>query len=129
MASTPIATESLVKSTSSQLDWHIVLETLTDGQVAAWIAEWPDCRVTAAGREDAIEQLQALLDERAPSVEVIPFPMPVSPPQEENPWKPFYGALKNDPDFCAWAEEFWAEKQRSHDDEEILSVEECLSIW
>jgi hypothetical protein len=24
--------------------------------------------------------------------------------------------------------DFWAEKQRSHDDEEILSVEECLQV-
>jgi hypothetical protein len=115
-----------VMASPAQLDWHIVLETLADGQVAAWIAEWPDCRVTAAGREDAIGQLQVRLDERAKSFEVIAFPMSVSPPQEENPWKPFYGALKDDPSFCAWAEAFWAEKQRSHDDDEILSLEEFL---
>jgi hypothetical protein len=116
-----------VTAPPAQLDWHIVLETLADGQVAAWIAEWPDCRVTAAGREDAIEQLQVRLDERAKSFEVIAFPMNVSPPHEKNPWKPFYGALKDDPSFCVWAEAFWAEKQRSHDDDEILSVEECLN--
>jgi hypothetical protein len=129
MVGTVVAVESPnVTASPAQLDWHIVLETLADGQVAAWIAEWPDCRVTAAGREDAIGQLQVRLDERAKSFEVIAFPMSVSLPQEENPWKPFYGALKDDPSFCAWAEEFWAEKQRSHDDDEILTVEECLRV-
>jgi hypothetical protein len=34
-------------SSSGKLDWHIVLESLTDGQVAASIAELPDCNVIA----------------------------------------------------------------------------------
>lgn len=46
----------------------------------------------------------------------------------DNPWKPLYGLLETDPDFAAWSDEFWAEKQRSHDDDEILSVEECLRV-
>jgi predicted RNase H-like HicB family nuclease len=116
-----------VMPSPAQLDWHIVLETLADGQVAAWIAEWPDCRVTAAGREDAIDAVKQALDEKsemasvlAQSIELIPL---------EHPVMKFVGALKDDPIFCAWADEFWAEKQRSHDDDEILTVEECLNVW
>jgi predicted RNase H-like HicB family nuclease len=116
-----------VMASPAQLDWHIVLETLADGQVAAWIAEWPDCRVTAAGREEAIDAVKQALDEKsetaavlAQSIELIPL---------EHPAMKLVGMLKDDPSFCAWAEEFWAEKQRSHDDEEILTLEECLNIW
>lgn len=116
-----------VAPSSAQLDWHIVLETLADGQVAAWIAEWPDCRVTAAGREDAIALVKQALDEKsemaavlAQSIELIPL---------EHPAMKFVGMMKDDSSFCAWAEEFWAEKQRSHDDDEILTVEECLNVW
>jgi hypothetical protein len=116
-----------VMASPAQLDWHIVLETLADGQVAAWIAEWPDCRVTAAGREDAISAVKQALGEKsemaavlAQSIELIPL---------EHPVMKCVGMLKDDPSFCAWADAFWAEKQRSHDDEEILTVEECLSVW
>lgn len=113
----------------AQLDWHIVLETLADGQVAAWIAEWPDCRVTAAGREAAIDAVKQLLDGKLKVAEVLSFPIEVAPAAPPpHPVMKFVGALKDDPDFCAWADEFWAEKQRSHDDEEILSVEECLKV-
>jgi predicted RNase H-like HicB family nuclease len=128
MVGTVAAVESPnVTASPAQLDWHIVLETLADGQVAAWIAEWPDCRVTAAGREDAIAALKQALDEKsetsavlAQSIELIPL---------EHPVMKFVGMLKDDSSFCACADAFWAEKQRSHDDEEILTVEECLSIW
>ena len=114
---------------SGHLDWHIVLETLNDGQVAAWIAEWPDCRVTAGGRKEAIAALKQSLGEKLKRIEVIPLSVSLDESATaENPWEPFYGALKDDPDFIQWAAGFWAEKQCSHDDDEILSVEECLRV-
>jgi hypothetical protein len=114
-------------SSSGQLDWHIVLESLTDGQVAASIAELPDCKVIAGARDEAIAKLALLMDIRAKAIEVIPYPLK-SQSVGANPWEPFYGALKDDQDFIQWANDFWAEKQRSHDDDEILSVEECLQV-
>jgi predicted RNase H-like HicB family nuclease len=119
---------------SAQLDWHIVLETLADGQVAAWIAEWPDCRVTAAGREDAIASVKQSLAAKLEAVEVVSLPIPLARQSielapgalAEHPAMKFVGVLKDDPNFAAWADGFWAEKQRSHDDEEILSLEEFL---
>lgn len=123
---------SAVQPTMATIDWHIVLATLADGQVSAWIAEWPDCRVEAPSREAAIAELQSLLDEQLKTIEVIPIPVlpVVTTPvvTMANPWEPLYGLLEEDPDFAAWSDEFWAEKQRSHDDEEILSVEECLRV-
>jgi predicted RNase H-like HicB family nuclease len=113
-----------VMASPAQLDWHIVLETLADGQVAAWIAEWPDCRVTAAGREDAIDAVKQALDEKLKMAEVAPQSIELIP--LEHPLLKFAGILKDDPLFCAWADAFWAEKQRGHDDEEILSLEAFL---
>jgi hypothetical protein len=123
-----------VMASPAQLDWHIVLETLADGQVAAWIAEWPDCRVTAAGREDAIGAVKQSLAVKLEAVEVVSLPMPFARQSielapgasAEHPAMKFVGILKDDPNFAAWADGFWAEKQRSHDDEEILSLEEFL---
>jgi hypothetical protein len=121
-----------IKPTLSAIDWHMAVVNLENGQVAAWITEWPDCRVEAESREAAIEAVQVLLTDRLSTIEVIPFPAPISAKpassQTDNPWEPLYGLLKDDADFAAWADEFWAEKQRSHDDDEILSVEECLRV-
>jgi hypothetical protein len=89
-------------SSSGQLDWHIVVESLTDGQVAAWIAQWPDCRVVAGSRDEAVEAVRSALNQRMGTIEVLPVMIDVVVP------------------------EFWAEKQRSHDDDEILSLEDFL---
>jgi predicted RNase H-like HicB family nuclease len=109
------------------LSWHILLESQADGQVVAWVAEWPDCRVVAESREMAIEALKAMLDEKGKTIEVEPLSV-VTATSEENPWEPLYGALKDNPEFIAWAEDFWAGKQRRKDDDEILSVEECMRV-
>jgi hypothetical protein len=111
-------------SSSGQLDWHIVVESLTDGQVAAWIAQWPDCRVVSGSRDEAIEAVRSALNQRLGTIEVLPVMIDVVVP--EHPIMKFVGIFKDDPTFIAWADEFWAEKQRSHDDEEILSLEEFL---
>jgi hypothetical protein len=113
---------------SAAIDWHMAVVNLENGQVAAWITEWPDCRVEAESREAAIEALQVLLADRLKTIEVIPFPAPIAIQSAEHPAMKFVGVLKDDPDFVAWSDEFWAEKQRSHEDDEILSVEECLRV-
>jgi predicted RNase H-like HicB family nuclease len=126
--STPAVTPPATPS-SGKVDWHVVLQTLADGQFVAWITEWPDCRVTAGGREEALAALKQSLGEKMKSSEVIPLSVSLSDSATaENPWERFYGVLKDDPGFIQWADDFWAEKQRSHDDDEVLSVEECLRV-
>jgi hypothetical protein len=116
-----------VKPDAGQLDWHIVLETSADGQVVAWVAEWPDCRVTAAEREGAIEAVRQALAEKLKVAEVLSLAISTTPADlAEHPVMKFVGALKDDPKFIAWSDAFWAEKQRSHDGEEVLSLEEFL---
>jgi hypothetical protein len=111
-------------SSSGKLDWHIVLESLIDGQVAASIAELPDCKVIEGSRDEAIAAVRSALDERLGAIEVVPIEIDVTTP--EHPIMKFVGIFKDDPSFIAWSDEFWAEKQRSHDDDEILSLEEFL---
>jgi hypothetical protein len=62
------------------------------------------------------------------SIEVEPLAIPISGPIGENPWQLIYGALRNDPEFIAWAEAFWVGKKRNKDNDEILSVEECMQV-
>jgi hypothetical protein len=111
------------------LSWHILLEQQADGQVTAWVAEWPDCRVVAASREMAIAALKAMLDEKGKTIEIEPLLIqPVKAAAPEHPIMKFVGVFKDDPDFIAWHDRLWAEKQRSKDDGEILSVEECMQV-
>jgi hypothetical protein len=116
----------LEPSSSEKLDWHIVLESLVDGQVAASIAELPDCKVIAGSKDEAIAAVRSALDERLGAIEVVPIEIDMRHP--EHPIMKFVGMFEDDPSFIAWSDEFWAEKQRSHDDDEILSVEECLQV-
>jgi hypothetical protein len=103
--------------------WRVLVESLGDGQVAAWVVELPDCRVVADSKAAAIAALAPLLNGRMEQMELITLPSTAA-----NPWAAFYGVLKDDADFRTWATQFWEEKQGSHDNEPILSIEECLQV-
>jgi hypothetical protein len=79
-------------SSSGKLDWHIVLESLTDGQVAASIAELPDCKVVAGSRNEAIAAVRLALNERLGAIEVVPIELNVTIP--EHPIMKFVGILR-----------------------------------
>jgi predicted RNase H-like HicB family nuclease len=114
---------------TSVLSWHILLESQADGQVVAWVAEWPDCRVVAESREMAIESLKVMLDEKGKTIEIEPLLIQsVAAAAPEHPMMKFVGVFQDDPDFMAWHDRLWAEKQRSKDNDEILSVEECMQV-
>lgn len=111
------------------LSWHILLEPQVDGQVVAWVAEWPDCRVVAESREEAIADLKVMLEDKGKTIEIEPLLIQTGEAAStEHPLMKFAGIFKDDPDFIEWHEQFWAEKQRNKDDDEILSVEECLRV-
>jgi hypothetical protein len=111
------------------LSWHILLESQADGQVAAWVAEWPDCRVVAESREMAIAALKAMLEDKGKTIEIEPLLIqPVAAETSGHPMMKFVGIFQDDPDFIAWHDRLWAEKQRNKDNDEILSVEECMQV-
>ena len=106
---------------------QILLEALPDGQFAAWALALPDCRVVADSREGAIEALEARLEERRGTIEVIELPG-VRTTLEDHPVMKFAGIFKDDPDFVAWHDRFWAEKQQIDDSDELTPIEELMGI-
>lgn len=114
-----------ITTPTSTLTWHVLVEFLEHGQIAAWVAEFPECRVVAESQEAAIASLEVLLNQRMATIKVIPLQL--SSEHSENPWFKVCGILKDDPSFAAWSDRFWAEKLQSID-EEVLSVEESLLV-
>jgi hypothetical protein len=109
-------------SSSSTLMWHVLVETLGNGQIAAWVAEFPECRVVADSQDAAIAALEELLKHRLATIKVLPLKL-----SAEDTWLQLSGILKDNASFVEWSDRFWAEKQNPEDDEE-LSVEESLRV-
>lgn len=94
----------------------LLLETLTSGQIAASVLEFPDCRVKAETREAAIAQIQATFLERLKNIEAISWNVPIQ--ASEPTWMKFAGVFKDDSDFAAIMESIRAERT-SDDDSEV----------
>ncbi len=94
----------------------LLLEPLTSGQVAASIREFPDCRVKAETREEAIAQIKTTFLERLKNIEAISWNVPIQ--TTEPSWMKFAGVFKDDADFAAIMESIRAERT-SDDDSEI----------
>ena len=93
---------------------QILLESLPSGQFAAWALALPDCRVVADSRDGAIEALEARLQERRGTIEVIELPGLVATP-EEHPVMQFAGIFKDDPDFAEIVAAMRAERELEAD--------------
>jgi hypothetical protein len=116
----------LLSQPTAPLTWHILVETLEATQVAAWVAELPDCKAIAATEEAAIAALEALLNQRMATVKIRSFQLSSDP--SENPWIKLCGLLQNDASFIEWSDRYWAEKQQISEEDEDLSVEESLRV-
>jgi predicted RNase H-like HicB family nuclease len=62
---------------STKLKVTLLVENLTNGQVAASIFEFPDCRVEAQTREEAITQIKTAFLERLKHIEAISWDVPI----------------------------------------------------
>jgi predicted RNase H-like HicB family nuclease len=108
----------------SNLKVTILLETLTSGQVAASVFEFPDCRVQAETREAAMAQIQATFLERLKNIEAISWNVPIQANAigvaalSEPTWIKFAGIFKDDSDFAEIMESIRAERT-SDDDSEV----------
>ena len=115
-------------SETSKLKWHVLIQALETGQFSAWVAEFPECKVIAESEESAIAALEARLTQQMATVRVVPVQIsPVVAPAE-SPWNKLVGLLKEDENFAEWSDQFWAKKQKSVEDDAILSVEESMEI-
>lgn len=108
----------------SNLKVTILLETLTSGQVAASVLEFPNCRVQAETREAAMAQIQATFLERLKNIEAISWNVPIQANAigvaalSEPTWIKFAGIFKDDSDFAEIMESIRAERT-SDDDSEV----------
>lgn len=118
---------------TSQLRVTLGLETRASDTISASVMEFPDCRVEAATREEAIAKVQAALLERLAHIEAIPWDVPLPADQSslnlngsshiaDSPWVKFAGMFENDSDFAKIASDIRAEREIEDDTEVDPSV-------
>jgi hypothetical protein len=102
--------------TIKPMDWHLMLESLADGQVAAWVAELPDCRVIAASKEAAVAALEPLVDQRMSTIESVVFQSQLKISElSEHPAMKFIGVFENDDDFADILADMRTERELTND--------------
>ncbi|MDF5723025.1 MAG: hypothetical protein PUP91_21635 [Rhizonema sp. PD37] len=101
---------------STNLKVTLLVETLTSGMVAASIFEFPNCRVEAQTREEAISLIKTAFLERMAHIEAISWNVPILADQPT--WMQFAGVFKDDSDFQEIMESLRAERN-SDDDSEV----------
>lgn len=109
---------------STEMTWHILLESQANGRVLATVPALPNCTLERSNREEALEAIQQLLSERLAHVEVLP--VHISPTVDaasfkEQSWQPFLGLFKDDRYFAELADELRAKRQI--DDDEEISID------
>lgn len=87
-------TTSLTK-TVPKLTYDVLIENQQDGRVSATVLGLPDIKSSGATKEEALEKLIQLLQERKPEIVTLE----IEPPQSEHPWMKFAGMFKDDPQF------------------------------
>lgn len=75
----------------------LLLENLASGNIAASIFEFPQCRVEAPSRDQAIKQIKTAFLERLTKIEALPWDVSAPSPA----WLKFAGVFRDDPDFRA----------------------------
>jgi hypothetical protein len=121
----------IVTAPGNPVMWHLVLESLVDGQIAAWVAEWPDCRVVADERKTAIAALNQLWQVRVATdqqrvVEVITCELPIAEAGIITPQKRAILNLptmdKSDPEFIEFMAALRAERELDDDDNPAYTI-------
>jgi hypothetical protein len=107
----PIATVAA----AAPMVWHLMVESLTDGQVAAWVAELPDCRVVAGSRDAAIAQLEPLVDKRMAVIDAVEFHLPIQTTPQPHPLDDVPSIDKHDPAFIEFMAKLRADRELDDD--------------
>ncbi len=91
-------TTNLIKNTTEtqKLNYSILIEAKEGGyQATVW--GLPDCQVFATTKEEAINNLHELMENRLKNVEIVT--QEIESPTTEHPWMKFAGMFKDDPQF------------------------------
>jgi hypothetical protein len=107
----PIATVE----TAAPMAWHLMVESLADGQVAAWVVELPDCRVVAGSKEAAIAQLEPLVDVRMAMIDAAEFHLPTQEINQPHPLDDVPSIDKDDPAFVEFMAALRADRELDDD--------------
>jgi hypothetical protein len=94
--------------------YKVLLENTPDGQSSATILDFPDCQVTAATDQEAINQVQNRLAERLATARIVSIEVPT--PLIVNPWIKFSGIYQDDSDFAEIAAAIRAERNPTEDE-------------
>jgi predicted RNase H-like HicB family nuclease len=95
-----LASERTTTLQATDLIVTIILEKNNRSRFSATTLEFPDCRVEAATREQAIANLQQQLSSRLEKAEIISLTVQLPQKQPaENPWNKVVGVFSDDPDF------------------------------
>lgn len=92
-------TTNLIKNTTEtdKLNYSILIEAKEGGyQATVW--GLPDCQVFATTKEEAINNLYELMENRLQNVEIV-IQETQTPITNEHPWMKFAGKYKDDPQF------------------------------
>lgn len=100
----------------TNLKVKLLVERLTSGNFAASVFEFPDCRVEAETREEALKQIKTAFLERLKHIEAISWDVPLR--VNEPTWMQFAGVFKDDSDFKEIMDAIRAERT-SNDDSEV----------
>ncbi len=101
---------------STNLKVTLLVETLTSGVITASVLEFPNCRVEAQTREEAITLIKTAFLERMAHIEAISWDVPIQAHQPT--WMQFAGVFEDDLDFQEIMETIRAERN-SDDDSEV----------
>jgi predicted RNase H-like HicB family nuclease len=107
---------NIMPSSTTALNFHVLLEQTATGRTIASIAELANCQVEADTRKEALEAIQELVSDRLNNVEVLPLEVSLSEPERENPWTEFIGMFEGDDEFAEMAAQWQAERNQATDD-------------
>ncbi|MEH2182590.1 hypothetical protein [Nostoc sp.] len=91
-----------------KLTYDVLIENQQDGEVSATVIGLPNFKGFGVTKEEAIEKLIQLLQERKPEIVTLE----IERPQTEHPWMKFTGMHKYNPLFAEVLEYIEAERSQ-----------------
>ena len=118
---------SLVSPTMLKIT--MLLQILESGEIAASVLEFPNLRVEAATKAEAIAALDTLLSDRLKNTDIVSLELsiPISS-DSQSPWSKLFGLFKDDPDFTEISASIRAERDIDDDSEVDPSVYLCKYV-
>ncbi|MEH2326376.1 MAG: hypothetical protein V7K32_23005 [Nostoc sp.] len=95
-------------TTVPKLTYDVLIENQQDSEVSATVLSLPDIKSFGATKEEALDKLIQLLQERKPEIVTLEIELP----QTQHPWMKFAGMHKDNPLFAEVLEYIEAERSQ-----------------